>query len=138
MSAFDPKRTSADTCLGISKLRSRLNSIAGFLLRYCRLNLSGLTFPTMCSREDTMKRKLARILAITVALGALTLATDVSWSKGGGGGGHGGGGHGGGGPGGGGDAGDHGGGHGGGHWAGHRGGGHGGGHWAGHRGGGHG
>src|SRR5215469_14648595 len=107
MSAFDPKRTSADTCLGISKLRSRLNSIAGFLLRYCRLNLSGLTFPTMCSREDIMERKLARILAITVALGALTLATDVSWGKGGG---HGGGGHGD--HGGGGHAGAHGGGHG--------------------------
>src|SRR5262249_13438806 len=67
-----------------------------------------------------MKPKLARILAITVALGALTLATEVSWSKGGGhgGGGHGGGGH----------AGAHGGG-------GHGGGGHGGGHWAGHTGG---
>src|SRR6516165_4144865 len=65
-----------------------------------------------------MKRKLARILAITVALGALALATDVSWSKGGGG--HGGGGHGGGGHGGGGHASSHGGGgHGGGHWAGH-------------------
>src|SRR5215469_2192471 len=78
-----------------------------------------------------MKRKLARILAITVAFGALTLATDVSWSKGGGGrggGGHGGGGH----------ASSHGGGgHGGGHWAGHHGGGHSGGHWAGHTGGRH-
>ena len=43
-----------------------------------------------------MNRKLARILTITVALGALTLGTEVSWSKGGGhgGGGHGGGGHG--------------------------------------------
>src|SRR5215468_986293 len=59
-----------------------------------------------------MKPKLARILAITVAIGALTLATDVSWSKGGG---HGGGGHG-----------------GGGHASSHGGGGHGGGHWAGH------
>jgi LTXXQ motif family protein len=39
-----------------------------------------------------MKPKLARILAMAVALGALTLATDTSWSKGG----HGGGGHGGG------------------------------------------
>src|SRR5215831_3292900 len=78
-----------------------------------------------------MKLKLARILAITVAFGALTLATDVSWSKGGGGrggGGHGGGGH----------ASSHGGGgHGGGHWAGHHGGGHSGGHWAGHTGGRH-
>src|SRR5215472_10401623 len=78
-----------------------------------------------------MKLKLARILAITVAFGALTLATDVSWSKSGGGrggGGHGGGGH----------ASSHGGGgHGGGHWAGHHGGGHSGGHWAGHTGGRH-
>src|SRR6516225_9502258 len=73
-----------------------------------------------------MKRKLARILPITVAIGALTLATDVSWSKGGGG--HGGGGHGGGG-----HASSHGGGgHGGGHQASHHGGGHGGGHRAGH------
>jgi hypothetical protein len=40
-----------------------------------------------------MKPKLARILTMAVALGALTLATDASWSKGGhGGGGHGGGG----------------------------------------------
>lgn len=31
-----------------------------------------------------MKPKLARILAMAVALGALTLATDTSWSKGGG------------------------------------------------------
>ena len=61
-----------------------------------------------------MKPKLARILAMAVALGALTLATDASWSKGGGGGGHGGGGHG-----------------GGGHGGGHAGGGHGGGHWGG-------
>ena len=66
-----------------------------------------------------MKPKLARILAMAVALGALTLATDTSWSKGGG---HGGGGHGGHG-----DGGGHGGGgHGGGHWSGHVGGGHGG------------
>ena len=64
-----------------------------------------------------MKPKLARILAMAVALGALTLATDTSWSKGGGhgggrgghGGGHGGGGH-------------------GGHWSGHVSGGHGGSH----------
>ena len=77
-----------------------------------------------------MKLKLAQILAITVAFGALTLATDVSWSKGGGrgGGGHGGGGH---------ASGHGGGGHGGGHWAGHHGGGHSGGHWAGHTGGRH-
>ena len=82
-----------------------------------------------------MKPKLARLLAVAIALGALTLATDVSWSKGGG---HGGGGHGGGGHGGGGHGGGHGGGgHGGGHWAGHGGGGHGGGHWAGHTGGRH-
>ena len=53
-----------------------------------------------------MKPKLARILAMAVALGALTLATDTSWSKGGG---HGGGGHGG---------------HGGGHAGSHHGGGH--------------
>jgi hypothetical protein len=58
-----------------------------------------------------MKPKLARILVMAVALGALTLATDASWSKGGGGGGHGGG-HG-----------------GGGHGGGHAGSGHGGGHW---------
>ena len=76
-----------------------------------------------------MKPKLARILVMAVALGALTLATDASWSKGGGGGhggGHGGGGHG-----------------GGGHGGGHARGGHGGGHWGGgghggrHYGGGH-
>jgi len=90
-----------------------------------------------------MKPKLARILAMAIALGALTLATDASWSHGGGG--HGGGGHGGGGHGGGGHGG---GGHGGGHWGGgghggrHFGGGHGGGHWGGghgarHFGGGH-
>ena len=54
-----------------------------------------------------MKPKLTRILAMAVALGALTLAPDTSWSKGGG---HGGGGH------------------GGGHWSGHVGGGHGGRH----------
>jgi hypothetical protein len=63
-----------------------------------------------------MKPKLARILTMAIALGALTLVTDVSWSKGGG---HGGGGHGGGGHGGGGH---------GGHWGG---GGHGGRHYAG-------
>ena len=43
-----------------------------------------------------MKPNLALILAITAALGALPLATEGSWAKGGGGG-HGGGGHGGGG-----------------------------------------
>jgi hypothetical protein len=76
-----------------------------------------------------MKPKLAGILATAIALGALTLATDASWSKGGGGGGHGGGGHGGGGHGGGGHVGGHaGGGHGGGHWGG---GGHGGRHFGG-------
>src|SRR5215472_16243477 len=74
-----------------------------------------------------MKPKLARILAMAIALGALTLTTDVSYSKGGG---HGGGGHGGGGHGGGGHGGGHGGGggHAGGHWGGHVGGGHGGRH----------
>src|SRR6516164_7234253 len=73
-----------------------------------------------------MKPKLVRILAMAIALGALTVATDASWGRGGGGGGgHGGGGHGGGGHGGGG----HGaGGHGGGHWGG---GGHGGRHFGG-------
>jgi hypothetical protein len=78
-----------------------------------------------------MKPKLARILAMAIAVGALTLATDVSWGKGGGhgGGGHGGGGHGGGGHGGGGHAGGHGGAHfGGGHGGRHFGGGHLGGH----------
>ena len=82
-----------------------------------------------------MKPNLALILAITAALGALPLATEGSWAKGGGGG-HGGGGHGGGGQGGGGHGG---GGHfGGGHGGGHFGGGHGGGHYAGgHGGGGH-
>jgi hypothetical protein len=65
--------------------------------------------------EDPMKPKLARILAMAIALGALTLTTDASFSKGGG---HGGGGHGGGG-------------HRGGHGGGHAGGGHGGGHWGG-------
>lgn len=67
-----------------------------------------------------MKPKLARILAMAIALGTLALATDASWSKGSGhrGGGHGGGGHGGHG---GGHAGSH---HGGGHWSGHVGGGH--------------
>jgi hypothetical protein len=60
-----------------------------------------------------MKPKLARILVMAVALGALTLATDASWSKGG----HGGGGHGGG--------------HGGGGHGAHARGGHGGGHWGG-------
>jgi len=39
-----------------------------------------------------MKSNLALILAITVALGALPLATGASLAKGGGGGGHGGGG----------------------------------------------
>ena len=74
-----------------------------------------------------MKPKLARILAMAIALGTLTFATDASWSKGGGGGG--GGGHGGGGHGGGGHGGGHaGGGHGGGHWGG---GGHGGRHFGG-------
>jgi hypothetical protein len=68
-----------------------------------------------------MKPKLARILAITIAFGALTAATDVSWGKGGGGHRGGGGGHGGGG---------HGGGHGGG-GHGHFGGGHGGRHFGG-------
>jgi hypothetical protein len=63
-----------------------------------------------------MKPKLARFLAMAIAFAALTVPTDISWGKGGGGGGHGGGGHGGGGHGGGG--------HGGG---GHGGGGHGGG-----------
>jgi LTXXQ motif family protein len=66
-----------------------------------------------------MKPKLARILTMAIAVAALALATDVSWSKGGGG--HGGGGHGGGG---------HGGGHGGGGHA-HFGGGHGGRHFGG-------
>ena len=88
-----------------------------------------------------MKPNLALILAITAALGALPLATEGSWAKGGGGG-HGGGGHGGGGHGGGGHGGGghFGGGHGGGHYAGgHGGGGHfGGGHGGGHFGGGHG
>jgi hypothetical protein len=69
-----------------------------------------------------MKPKLARILATAIAIGALTLATDVSWGKGGGG--HGGGGHGGGG-----HVGGHGGAHfGGGHGGRHFGGGHVGGH----------
>ena len=73
-----------------------------------------------------MKPKLVRILAMAIALGALTVATDASWGRGGGGGGgHGGGGHGGGGHGGGGHAA---GGHGGGHWGG---GGHGGRHFGG-------
>ena len=87
-----------------------------------------------------MKPNLALILAITVALGALPLATEGSWAKGGGGGhgggGHGGGGHGGGGHGGGGHygGGHYGGGHGGGHYAG---GGHSGGHYGGGHGGGH-
>ena len=73
-----------------------------------------------------MKPKLVRILAMAIALGALTVATDASWGRGGGGGGgHGGGGHGGGGHGGGGHAA---GGHGGGHWGG---GGHGGKHFGG-------
>jgi LTXXQ motif family protein len=73
-----------------------------------------------------MKPKLVRILAMAIAIGALTLATDVSWGKGGGG--HGGGGHGGG-HGGGGHAGGHGGAHfGGGHGGRHFGGGHAGGH----------
>jgi hypothetical protein len=92
-----------------------------------------------------MKPNLALILAITAALGALPLATEGSWAKGGGGGhgggGHGGGGHGGGGHGGGGHGGGghFGGGHGGGHFAGGHGGGHfGGGHGGGHFGGGHG
>jgi hypothetical protein len=92
-----------------------------------------------------MKPHLALILAITVALGALPMATESSLAKGGGGGhgggggGHGGGGHFGGGHGGGGHfGGGHGGGHfGGGHGGGHFGGGHGGGHLAGSHGGGH-
>ena len=90
-----------------------------------------------------MKPNLALILAITAALGALPLATEGSWAKGGGGGhgggGHGGGGHGGGGHGGGGHfAGGHGGGHfAGGHGRGHFAGGHGRGHFAGGHGGGH-
>ena len=77
-----------------------------------------------------MKPKLVRILAMGIALGALTVATDASWGRGGGGGGgHGGGGHGGGGHGGGGHGGGHAaGGHGGGHWGG---GGHGGRHFGG-------
>ena len=77
-----------------------------------------------------MKPKLVRILAMAIALGALTVATDASWGRGGGGGGgHGGGGHGGGGHGGGGHGGGHAaGGHGGGHWGG---GGHGGRHFGG-------
>jgi hypothetical protein len=49
-----------------------------------------------------MKPKLARFLAMAIAFAALTVPTDISWGKGGGGGGHGGGGHGGGGHGGGG------------------------------------
>ena len=73
-----------------------------------------------------MKPKLAQFLALAITVGVLTVATDVSWGKGGGGG-HGGGGHGGGGHGGGG----HGGGHGGGGHGGHHGGGHGGRHFGG-------
>ena len=73
-----------------------------------------------------MKPNLALILAITTALGALPLATECSWAKGGGGvgggGGHGGGGHGGGGHFGGGHGGHCAGGHGGGHYAGGHGG----------------
>jgi LTXXQ motif family protein len=90
-----------------------------------------------------MKPNLALILAIATALGALPLATEGSWAKGGGGGhgggGHGGGGHGGGGHGGGGHfGGGHGGGHfGGGHGGKHFGGGHGGRHFGGGHGGGH-
>jgi hypothetical protein len=49
-----------------------------------------------------MKPKLVRFLAMAIAFAALTVPTDISWGKGGGGGGHGGGGHGGGGHGGGG------------------------------------
>jgi len=77
-----------------------------------------------------MKLKRARILAMAIAVGALTAATDVSWGKGGG---HGGGGHGGGGHGGGHGGGGHAGGHGGGHFGGGHGGRHvGGGHFGGH------
>jgi hypothetical protein len=79
-----------------------------------------------------MKPKLVRFLAMAIAFAALTVPTDISWGKGGGGGGHGGGGHGGGGHGGGGHGGGHGGGgHFGGHGGGHFGGGHGGRHFGG-------